>query len=776
MRFLNPKIRIIKKSGELSMAKKKITDTLSARRSILFLILFFISIIQLSGVNFQDINLSGDDRLIFRADFDNQHAVFVSQLNDMSIRQLTAYPEKIYLVDNGKTIIALSRFGAMNIPAAGGIPAPLNGYPSFANGSIPLGGRLQDISPSADGRWALYAEPVSPSYGNLILIDIHSGIKRTVSEKIELPASDFPVKWSPDSRFFVYSKAGRLYYFPLLNNLSSLVDERFRMIGPGGINSVLWGQQGDFYYITENTLYRVINPELFTRTMYGDFLSIGNTAAVLPVNFDPGFDRFWISPDSASILINKNGRGFFIFTLGETNSGAASVLPHVILSYGTGNFNVFWAKTGSLTILCSVKNEIKAWRFEKKDNSIIAAELENTPSMTSGTASGIALSPDETKAVFWGERGIELWDYAEWKLIQRLSDTAVLSCAWGSNRQIITGNSRYIEEINISLSSYPRRRICLSGADEIGFENTSGASRILARMGTQWFATDGRSAWTAVSNIQLRPISFSSERFRVFLEVQNNDNFLNTPMIRNLHSSATVSLTAKHRASGAFTQPAQTAGEPRLRLPVRQIALCFDLYDDDTGLLQTLAALSRFNKKATFFLNGEFIRRNPQAVKMIVENGHETASLFYAPIDLSDARYRITQSFITQGLARNEDEFNRVTGKELSVIWHPPFYRSSDLINSAARAAGYFTAVRTVDPGDWLSKEDSLRLNMRQIPPSEMIEQIILKSHNGAVIPVRLGLISGGRDEYLFQRIEVLLDALIRSGCEVVPVSAVISR
>jgi len=739
---------------------------------LLIHVFFFTMIFSLSAINFQDINLSNDDRLIFRVDSDAQHAIFVSQLNDMSIRQLTAISEKLYLADNGRTIFALSCFGAMSIPAAGGIPAAIPGFPSFEQGNLPLPGRLQDIAASADGQWIIYIEPVSPGYGNLLLINVSSGAKYTVTEMIELPGTDFPVKWSPDSRFFVYAKSGRLFYFPILNNLSSLVDERFRIIGEGNINSVLWGENRNFYYLTGNTLYRVINPELFTRTMYGDFLSIGNAVSVLPVDFDPGFDRYWIAPDSGSIMINKGGKGLFLFLLGETPI-PPPVLPHIALPYMAENINVYWSASGLLTILYSARNELKVWRLEVKNNAARQLDQNTVPVSSFG-----ALSPDETKAVFWGEKGLELWDYTEWKRVQKLSDTEVYSCAWVNNRQIITGNSKFIEEINVSQSSYPRRRICLSGADEIGFEDTRGTPRILARSGAAWFATDGKTAWTAVSNIQLRQISFSSERFRVFLEPQSAGYFKNIPLIRNLQSFGTVSLTAKHTTNKAFTPEPNPQAEPRLRFPGRpvQTALCFDLYDDDAGLMQVLTALRRNNIKATFFLNGEFLRRNPQAARAIVEDGHETGSMFYAPIDLSDTRYRITQGFISQGLARNEDEFNRITGRELSVIWHPPFYRSSDIINSAAAASGYRTVVRSIDPGDWLSREDTLRLNMRLIPPPEMIDQIIKNNYPGAIIPVRLGILPSGRDEYLFQRIEVLLDALIRSGCEIVPVSSVLGR
>ena len=735
----------------------------SGKRCVILFIFCFLSVFRLWGINFQDINLSNDDRLIFKADFESYHAVFVSYLNNMSMRQLTAFPEKLYLADNGRTIYALSRFGGMTIPAEGGLPSPIPGYPSFAEGSLPLRGRLQDIAPSVDGRWVLFVEPISPGYGNLLLIDITNGAKRIVSEKVELPASEFPAKWSPDSRFFVYSKGGRLHYYPILANLSSQVDERFRIIGSGSINSVLWGHHGDFYYYTGNTLYRVINPELFTRTMYGDFLSIGNTIAVLPMEFDSNFDNYWIAPDSGSILINKNGRGFYFFMLGENQASPA--LPHIILPPGADNFNVLWSGSGFLTIVYTIRNETKAWRLEINKNFVSASEQLNVPFSAAGL-----LSPDETRAVFWGERGLELWNYTNWQLIQRFTDAKVYSCVWLNNRQIISGNSRFIEEINVSLPSYPRRRICLSGADEIGFEETRGISRILARSGTSWFATDGTNAWSSVSNVSLRAISFSTDRFRVFLEQQNQGYFKNIPMVRNLQSYGTVSLVSRHTSA---TNVFSAAGESGRQ---RQIALCFDLYDDDTGLTQVLAALRRFNIRATFFLNGEFIRRNPNATKTIADAGHETASLFYAPIDLSDTRYRITAAFISQGLARNEDEFNRVTGRELSMLWHPPFYRTSALINSAAAAAGYFTADRTFDPGDWLSREDALRLNLRQISPSEMIEQIILNRRGGEIVPVRIGLLPGGRDEYLFQRIEVLLDAFVRSGFEVVPVSAVISR
>jgi hypothetical protein len=49
------------------------------------------------------------------------------------------------------------------------------------------------------------------------------------------------------------------------------------------------------------------------------------------------------------------------------------------------------------------------------------------------------------------------------------------------------------------------------------------------------------------------------------------------------------------------------------------------------------------------------------------------------------------------------------------------------------------------------------------------------KKH-GAVIPIRFGFASGGRDDYLFNRINVLIDVLFRSVCKIVPGSVIVSK
>jgi peptidoglycan/xylan/chitin deacetylase (PgdA/CDA1 family) len=255
-------------------------------------------------------------------------------------------------------------------------------------------------------------------------------------------------------------------------------------------------------------------------------------------------------------------------------------------------------------------------------------------------------------------------------------------------------------------------------------------------------------------------------------------------MIRNITSVGTTPLLPGVRYSD-FSAPTvreePPAGQEGLftharREGLREVGLCFDLYDDAAGLAGVLDALRRFGIRATFFLNGEFIRRHPGAARDIAAAGHETASMFFAPIDLSDARYRIQGDFIARGLARNEDEFFRAAGAELNLIWHAPYYAVSPEMIAAAAAAGYRTIGWDVDPQDWVGREESKRGSLPQYSAPEIIDRIMERKQPGSIIPIRLGLLPGGRSDYLFGRINVLLDALVRSGYSVSPISTLIEH
>jgi peptidoglycan/xylan/chitin deacetylase (PgdA/CDA1 family) len=768
-------------------------------RYVLSFLLFALVMPVWGKVIFSGLNLSGDNRMLFRADSDangsaRQSALFSARLTDISLQQMTAFPEKMDLVENGRTLQIRNAFGAARIPISGGLPRTIPGFPAFADGAPVLGGRIEGIAVSGDGRWILYVEPVTAAYGNLLLINTETGNRIQVSANVERPDVYFPACWSPDSRVFVYSRGNRLYYHSVNANATFSVDERYRVIGEGTISSVYWTEGGDFFYLKGSIVYRVRGSELFARTVYADFLEIGSPAGKIPYEFDYNFDAFWISPDSRAILLSKGGQNVFYYPLGEDDydRAGASSFPYIMLPRSGYNLSVLWSPQGQITVLVSVP--------EKDGAAVIAYRLG--PQTGGGglvfrtldppIGAGAALSPDGSRAVFWGERGITLYDYVNWREIRTLSTRPSYACLWLGSQELVTGDGSRIERIRLEPSSVTtsaavsirRELICLSSADEFGFEE--GGERILAKTGGAWYVTDGYEPWMDASNLSPRPASVTSGRYRVYLERQVSGPYENIPMIRNIASVGTSPLLPGGGYPPSYPDDAPVRveepsrpGEPfthSRRQGLRETAVCFDLYDDITGLPGILETLRRFGVRATFFLNGEFIRRHPAAVRDIVEAGHETASMFFALIDLSDSRYRIQSDFISRGLARNEDEFFNVTGSELGLIWHAPYYAASAEIVAAASQAGYVTMGRDVDPMDWVSREDVRRGGVTQYSASDMIDLIMEQKRPGSIIPIRLGLLAGGRSDYLYTRIGVLLDALIREGYSMTTVSALIEH
>ncbi|MDR2029603.1 MAG: polysaccharide deacetylase family protein [Treponema sp.] len=748
-------------------------------------------------VSFSGLDLSGDDRLLFRADSDadgspRQSALFVSRLTDLSLRQLTAFPEKMDLLENGRVLQVRNAFGALRIPVAGGLPRSIRGFPSFAEGAPAAGGRVEGMAASGDGKWVLYVEPVTAAYGNLVLIDTATGIRTHVSSDVERPGAYFPACWSPDSRVFVYARSGRLYYQTINISAVPAVDERYRLIGEGAVNSVYWGQAGDFFYMRGSTVYRVRGSEIFVRALYANFLEIGTVAGTIPLEFDPNFDAFWVAPDSRSILLSKGGRNIFYYPLGsdDDNETRISSLPYLMVPRSCFKLGVLWSPGGEVTVIASVPQKngtgALAYRLNIRDGG---TEVVFAP-LSAPVGPNAALSPDGRRALLWGPGGVVLYDYINWKILGTISERPAFSCLWTGNEEFITGDELRIERIRLSGSGEPggaRSLICIAAVSDFAFEDRG--PRIAARNGDRWFATDGNNSWVEVNSPALREASMTSGRYRVYLERQSSGPYENLPMIRNTASVGTASLLpaievreaapGERLVSGNAAPASSPAGAlftHGKREGLREVGLAFDLYDDAAGLPGVLDALNRFGVRATFFLNGEFIRRHPSAARDIVEAGHETASMFFAPIDLSDARYRIDRDFISRGLARNEDEFYRASGAELGLLWHAPYYAASPDIIAAAQAVGYKTVGRDVDPMDWVLRDEAKRISVSQYSASDMIDLIMDSKQPGSIIPIRLGLLPGGRNDYLFNRIDVLLDALIRSGYGVVPVSTVIEH
>lgn len=762
----------------------------ASRRPIAFAAVALASALAVhAGTSFEGLDLAEDGRLLFSASTGGdgsprQSALFVADAATGAVSQLTAFPERMELLEGGRLLQVTNPFGAVRVSASGGLPRPVAGFPSFAAGAAVQGGRTEQAAASPDGRWLLVVDPVTSATGRLVVVDVSKGTRAVVSEGVERPGRAFPAAWSPDSRVFVYSRAGKLYFRSVES--SGAIEERYRLIGEGSVASVRWGAGGDFYFVRGSTVYRVRGSELFARALYADFLEIGNVAGRLPLDFDPNFDSFWVAPDASSILLSKGGRNLFYYPLGiddYAEAGSAS-LPYLMLPRSCSSLDVLWAPSGIVTVLASfprdAESPARAYRLSPPAGAdgLDSWAFQELPPLRGAKA---ALSPDGTRALVWGPSGAAVYDYVNWRLTKDLGSEAALSALWLGNEEFLVGTGSRIERFG---PAERRTLVCLAAAEDHAFEE--GSARILARSGQQWLAASAGGAWEAVASPKARERSAQSKTYRAYLEKQAGGAYENLPMLRNIRGVGTAPLLIRPAAAFEPLADSPSAGEASLdpalpfsngkRYGRREIALTFDLMDDAAGLPFVLDTLDRFGVKATFFLNGEFIRRHPSAAAQIAEAGHETASLFFAGIDLADAKYKIDAEFVKRGLARNEDEFFNATGKELSLLWHAPYYAASADIAKAAAAVGYRTVGRDVDPLDWMTRNDARRSPAAYKSASEIVDLIMASKRPGSIVPLRLGVGPSGRDDYLFGRLDILADALVRAGYEMVTVSTLMEH
>ncbi len=196
------------------------------------------------------------------------------------------------------------------------------------------------------------------------------------------------------------------------------------------------------------------------------------------------------------------------------------------------------------------------------------------------------------------------------------------------------------------------------------------------------------------------------------------------------------------------------------RLRRREVSLVFNAVDSAEGLTRILNTLSAYKVRATFFVNGEFIRRYPDAVREIADSGHEVGSLFYAYFNMTDARFTVDSDFVKTGLARNEDDYYAATGRELSLLWHAPYYIVNSGIIAAAAEMNYTYVGRDLDSYDWVAATESNQARGIYMRAADLVERIVAQKKPGSIIPLQVGAGEGRRDDYLFQKLDILINEL----------------
>ena len=151
--------------------------------------------------------------------------------------------------------------------------------------------------------------------------------------------------------------------------------------------------------------------------------------------------------------------------------------------------------------------------------------------------------------------------------------------------------------------------------------------------------------------------------------------------------------------------------------------LTFDAGYENGCTEQILDVLKKHNVPAAFFLVGNYMERNADLVRRMVEDGHIVGNHTMHHPDMSKLS---DKAAFSKELTDLENLFREVTGKELPKYYRPPqgIYSQENL--QMAKELGYKTVFWSLAYVDW--KNDA------QPTKQEAFDKLLPRMHNGAVV------------------------------------------
>ena len=135
-------------------------------------------------------------------------------------------------------------------------------------------------------------------------------------------------------------------------------------------------------------------------------------------------------------------------------------------------------------------------------------------------------------------------------------------------------------------------------------------------------------------------------------------------------------------------------------------------------LPEMLATLKRHNVSVSFFLEGNWVKRNPDVAKMIVSAGHEVGNHSYSHPDMQ----KLTAAQTREQILKTNNIIEAATG-EKPVWFAPPSGSYRDETIKIADELNMLTVMWTVDTVDWQKPSPDVLINrvMSKIDKGSMV-------------------------------------------------------
>ena len=187
---------------------------------------------------------------------------------------------------------------------------------------------------------------------------------------------------------------------------------------------------------------------------------------------------------------------------------------------------------------------------------------------------------------------------------------------------------------------------------------------------------------------------------------------------------------------------------------VPKVAITFDAAWGDEDAEEIRSILNQHEVKATFFMVGDWMRKYPELVKKLAEDGHDMANH-------SNKHPHVCQmdkEAIKKDLMAAHNEIKNLTGQECN-LYRPPYGEYNNTVLQAAKECGYHTIQWDVDSLDWKGY-DAHTLVKKVVEHKHLGNGSIILLHNGA--------------KHTAKALPKIIEGLKEKGFEIVPVSQLI--
>lgn len=130
--------------------------------------------------------------------------------------------------------------------------------------------------------------------------------------------------------------------------------------------------------------------------------------------------------------------------------------------------------------------------------------------------------------------------------------------------------------------------------------------------------------------------------------------------------------------------------------PEKKVALTFDCAWGSEDIPCILNTLREHDVKATFFIIGVWAEKNPDAVKMISDEGHDIANHSYSHYRMGS----LNNAAIKSEILRCDSALKNITGKEVD-LFRAPYGDYNNEVVRIARELNHYTIQWNVDSLDW---------------------------------------------------------------------------